>query len=113
MIERCRQCGTCCELIAQPVSPEELEKWNALECNRFQREHFEPVEKPAEKPNLLMSNEEFELMYYYRCNLHDAKTGKCTIYDDRPAMCRNYPQGVRPEQLSTDKCGYTRKSEAK
>jgi Fe-S-cluster containining protein len=60
-----------------------------------------------------MSDEEFERMYYYRCNLHDARTGKCTIYDDRPAMCRNYPQGVKPEQLFTSECGYIKDNEVK
>lgn len=29
----------------------------------------------------------------YTCRHHDAETGDCRIYDDRPRMCRDYPYG--------------------
>lgn len=29
--------------------------------------------------------------YWYSCKNWDPKTKLCTIYDDRPAMCRDYP----------------------
>ena len=32
--------------------------------------------------------------HFYRCKHFDAKKKICTIYEHRPAMCRNYPYGV-------------------
>ncbi len=37
--------------------------------------------------------------HYYRCRLFDEKAKKCTIYEIRPKMCREYPYGK--------KCNYT------
>jgi Fe-S-cluster containining protein len=31
--------------------------------------------------------------HHYTCKHHDSKTGLCTIYEFRPFMCRNYPNG--------------------
>jgi len=31
------------------------------------------------------------LQTVYTCKHHDAASGDCTIYDDRPRMCRDYP----------------------
>lgn len=33
------------------------------------------------------------LHHYYTCKHHDAESGDCKIYDQRPGMCRRYPYG--------------------
>lgn len=35
--------------------------------------------------------------FTYTCRHFDQPSGNCTIYDDRPEMCRNYPYGRRCE----------------
>jgi len=35
--------------------------------------------------------------WWYTCKHHDAKTGDCAAYDDRPRMCSEYPYGRRCE----------------
>jgi Fe-S-cluster containining protein len=34
--------------------------------------------------------------YYYRCKWFDQETRKCTNYENRPPMCRDYPWHGRP-----------------
>jgi len=113
---KCKRCGQCCELIPfhDTTLPNQFEfEKGVLVRDDFMQEHFKLIEKPTTKPNRLMSDEEFGRMYYYRCELHDKKTGKCTIYEGRPVFCRNYPRGVKPEHLLSDECGYARNSEVK
>ena len=41
--------------------------------------------------------------YYYDCR-HLQPNGDCAIYEDRPTMCRNYPNGVACSRVG---CTYT------
>lgn len=41
----------------------------------------------------------------YTCTHFDPDTGLCTIYDGRPAMCRDYPSYGRPGDACY-MCGY-------
>lgn len=42
---------------------------------------------------------------YYTCRAWDEDTGLCTVYDDRPLMCRGYPYG--DGQVCSHGCSYT------
>ena len=55
----------------------------------------EPQIEPCHMPDaLLLNDNKFEKpLHFYTCKHHDPKTGDCTIYDIRPAVCRDYPYG--------------------
>lgn len=41
-----------------------------------------------------------EIQDVYTCRHHDASSGDCLAYDDRPRMCRDYPYGRSCEHAS-------------
>jgi Fe-S-cluster containining protein len=41
---------------------------------------------------------DIRIIYHYRCKHHNKKTGDCDIYEERPMMCRTFPD--------TGYCGY-------
>ena len=40
---------------------------------------------------LLEFQYETETGYHYTCRAYDEETGDCTIYEDRPQMCKDFP----------------------
>ena len=40
-----------------------------------------------------LNNKIEKTIHHYTCKHHDKETGLCTIYDQRPAMCSEYPYG--------------------
>lgn len=48
--------------------------------------------------------------HYYTCKHFDTKAENCTIYSDRPAMCKDYPYGHVCQYAS---CTWTKRKEKK
>lgn len=122
MGERCT--GHCCQEFYLPYSPEELadayKAWSGsggkpiamakdkpkpilvdihLITPMVVHLGFKLQEQPCVNPTdeVLLGKPEVA-GNYYRCKHFDAESKNCTIYDIRPAMCRNYPYA--------EKCNY-------
>jgi len=95
----CNGCGTCCQRIyvrhARDVikTEEEFEKLKTL---HFFYGYLKVLEKD-------------ELGLVFECSKLDKETGRCTAYNKRPILCRQYPQ----EEIFmmggsiTEDCGYS------
>jgi len=95
----CKGCGRCCQKIyvrhARDVikSEEEFEKLKTL---HFFYGYLKVVDKD-------------ETGLIFECSKLDKETGKCTAYNQRPILCRQYPQ----EEIFmmggsiTEECGYS------
>lgn len=103
----CNGCGDCCEVIPFPYRPEEVRYlWKHGQVDtptaRWAVEHLHPLTRrqvselhpwrlrhavrvgsPEAEPELWPR--------YYRCDLFDAETRRCTAYAERPPPCREYP----------------------
>ena len=108
----CNKCGECCKLAVSPFSYEQL-KQKAMRGDKYS-EAFISVFVPykTEEEAKTVNPEYFELLnelveddkiYYYYC----PKLGEdnlCTIYDDRPSVCRDFP--YNPLKLLPSKCSF-------
>ncbi len=52
---------------------------------------------------ILVFQYETETGWHYTCRAWDKKTGECTIYEDRPQMCRDY--GTKKQPCEFEGCG--------
>ena len=116
MSDRCT--GHCCRDFTLPYSPDEL--WQSYNAFLAMRNGEVPVQvgdilyrsqpripqdihliapmvtylghydTPASQNTV---PEVMRLEHHYTCKHYDAATHNCTIYDIRPAMCREYPYG--------------------
>lgn len=106
----CGKCGSCCRLAACPNSPEEL-KEKANNGDKFAKEfintftlyeNIEEVEKLH--PEYVKAVKSLhEKIYFYHCNLV-TKDNLCPKYEDRPQICRDYPDN--PLEIYPVKCEY-------
>lgn len=112
--DRCT--GHCCEMFSLPLSPDELwgsyHQWKSGGVSLAKNDHsvarlFTDIHIIAPMvvylgysdkgaPRVNPSDEELQgkpkqKYHWYRCKHLDSKTRDCTIYEFRPAMCRNYP----------------------
>lgn len=99
----CARCGDCCDPVLLPADAAEVvfgglkgygpgTDWyrKHLHFRRFRGEH------QLTRDVLLSAAVEFD------CDYFDQDTRQCMAYDDRPAMCRNYPfYGREPKADST------------
>lgn len=95
----CHCCGRCCQRIyvrhARDVikTEEEFEKLKTL---HFFYEYLRVLDKDS-------------IGLVFECSKLDKETGKCTAYNKRPILCRQYPQ----EEIFmmggsiTEECGYS------
>ncbi len=120
-INRCT--GHCCRSFYLPFSPKELreayDRWYASQTGYpvhktttepkdqrlYQDIHLvapmvEHLGKFRKNPLGTVNDDGFgkERRHYYRCKLFDPKAKRCTIYEIRLRMCREYPYG--------NKCNY-------
>lgn len=117
-INRCT--GHCCRSFHLPFSPKELheayERWRASLDGHPIYKNQEPKDKriysdiwllapmaehlgKSKKCPPRVNPRDSELLgeesegHWYRCKHFDTKEKKCTIYEIRPRMCRDYPYG--------------------
>ena len=108
----CNKCGACCRLAVSEYSHMQLRQ-KAIRGDMFAKDFvsiFEPIESEEEAINI--NPEYFELLnrlveddkiYYYDC----PKIGSdnlCTIYEDRPFICRDFPHN--PLKLLPKECSF-------
>ena len=107
----CNQCGACCKFETSPFSYEQL-KQQASKGNKYAEDFvsiYVPYNNEEEAKN---ANPEFyeelnklvkdDRIYYYYCSKY--KDNKCTIYENRPEICRDFPKN--PLKLLPATCSY-------
>ncbi len=108
----CNKCGACCKLAVSEYSYAQL-KQRALKGDKFSEDFvsvFVPYETEDEAKKV--NPEYFELLnklvedskiYYYHCpKLGDDNL--CTIYEQRPNICKNFPHN--PLKLLPSECSF-------
>jgi len=109
----CNMCGTCCKLAVSEFSYTQL-KQKAMRGDRYAQmftsvfvpyESEEDAEKAVpeyfELSNALLDPS--ERVYYYYCPKL-TPDNKCSIYEDRPDLCKDFP--LNPLKLLPSTCGY-------
>ena len=77
---KCQSCiGHCCQMFHLPLSVDEL-KFNSHPDAKFALENFEFIPTPYARYG----------EYMYTCKKYDNTLGRCTVYDDRPELCKKY-----------------------
>ena len=108
----CSKCGVCCKLAVSEYSYEQL-KQRAMRGDKFSAD-FVSVFVPykSEEEAKAINPEYFALLnrlvedskiYYYHCPKVDSNN-LCTIYEERPNICRDYPHN--PLKLLHSECSY-------
>lgn len=105
-MSECIKCGDCCEFIGLGVRLGRIKANPKFPDRDFILQHFSPREAPKEKLNPLMSDKCFDGFYWYKCDLFDEETRLCKDYENRPAICRNYPSSHKPKDLLSARCGF-------
>lgn len=108
---RCPEgCGACCDPVVSPFTLDMLRRippWELDEDGRadraFMLEHLTPLprrEGIARARYLTQGGVTFGMIagelvevwsQFYSCDRFDPETRRCTAYDERPPMCRDYP----------------------
>ena len=108
----CNKCGACCKLAVNTYSYTQL-KQRAMKGDKFSEDFvsvFVPYE--TEEEAKAVNPEYFELLnevasdekiYYYHCPKIDSNN-KCTIYEKRPDICREFPHN--PLKLLPSECSF-------
>ncbi len=121
----CKDCkGSCCDDIGVSAPPHELQNSYHRSIKRGDRdkERLITMSIPGSGvnlwidihliyPMLVFSHQDYihpdgdinhendeHIVYHYSCKHHNKKTGDCDIYEERPMMCRSFPD--------TGFCGY-------
>lgn len=85
--------GRCCEYFQFGLSPEQIKQRAEIAAGG-------DYEKVASMVIPLFAvHSSGDTTWFYTCKHFDKQTRKCMDYDNRPKMCRNYPEGV--------KCGHS------
>ena len=113
LYDRCM--GACCEDIGLFISPDQLKKsydrWKSVESTNARLVSMNPSPEQTIYsdihliyPMLTFKKENYkhpanphrrttDKVYHYTCKHYDSKKRACSIYEDRPQMCRTYPDG--------------------
>lgn len=108
----CNKCGACCKLAVSEYSYEQL-KQRALKGDKFSADFvsvFIPYENEEDakaiNPEyfaLLNRLVEEDKIYYYHCP--KVKDNMCSIYEERPDICKDFPHN--PLKLLPSECSYS------
>lgn len=109
----CARCGTCCKLGCSEYSYEEL-KQKAQEGDEFARQFtsiFVPYENLDDAKKIFPEYVDLvtqvldkdEKIYFYYCP-HVTKENFCTNYENRPHICRDFPDN--PLSILPSVCGF-------
>lgn len=110
----CSCCGACCKLACSEFSFEELKTKSEngdVTAKEF-IETFIPYESESEAQKnypeyfeLLKSRAQDEKIYFYHC-LKVTKDNRCSDYENRPEICRNFPDN--PIEFLPKTCAYSK-----
>lgn len=106
----CNKCGGCCKIQVSECSYQQL-KQRAMKGDKF-AEEFVSVYVPIEtEEEAKLSDENYykklnelvdDRIYYYKCKKFDGNS--CSDYENRPDICKNYPNN--PLKLLPSKCAF-------
>lgn len=103
---KCKECGQCCNPIKTHWYKKSIIK-KTYEHDFIRKNWFRISKKKA------IELGETGNAIYYECKKFDKKTNKCTEYNKRPDVCRNYPfynSEKFPKGRVDDTCGFNHKS---
>jgi Fe-S-cluster containining protein len=118
MINYCKKCGSCCQAIWLRYSIKDireiLKKYPSNLDAIFILKNWERISyKDALKINsrIKIFKKNYKKSYFYICNKYDKINKKCTIHDNKPRICKDYPfYGKNKIPLGlvfyNDKCGF-------
>lgn len=102
----CANCGACCSLAISEFSPDKLlqKAKNGDKTASSFLETFTPYKVVPKE--LLPAEIDIKGCYFYHCKKVKFKDGKsfCPIYENRPAVCRNFPD--TPLENLPETCAY-------
>lgn len=105
----CKKCGACCRLAISEFSPAALLE-KASKGDKFAKEFistFSPVSEDDAKSQFELYvdliNESGEKVFYYNCK-KVTEDNLCSDYENRPSICRDYPDN--PVQMLHPTCAY-------
>lgn len=89
-IGKCRRCGSCCKDVVLNIEGRKLKS-----LDEFQG----LIEEDPRYGNFVLKGENPDGVLFFYCTKLDEETNLCTIYEDRPTICVEFPD---PDIL---KCG--------
>ena len=112
----CNDCGACCNPVVLPVSPAQMAALGVrLTDGAWLREHLHPIPRRdgmARQPWARgrgwseridgHGQPVIEAAFYYECDRYDPVAKRCTDYEGRPSMCRDYPWSGGPPNPDAD-----------
>lgn len=109
----CQNCAVCCKLVCSEFAYGEL-KQKADSGDNFAKQFisiFTPYKNDADAQKiypeyfeLLKEKAADERVYFYHC-LKVGKDNKCSDYENRPQICRDFPSN--PIEFLPENCGYS------
>lgn len=108
---QCKGCATCCNLACSEFSPEEL-KQKADKGDNFAKQFlsvFIPYNSKEEARKIypeyiqMLEENKEDKVYFYHCPKL-TKDNRCSDYDNRPQICRDFPDN--PLSILPASCGY-------
>lgn len=98
----CKRCGKCCLAVFIPVTDEDMERWRCEGKKEIVRamEHS----KATWAGDIIISSEDGKIMFTCPFLRWEGRHYTCTIYEDRPRVCREYIPG------SSELCSQFKKS---
>ena len=89
MGDRCT--GHCCRKFYLPLLPEQLARAAIL---RVARPHYKPEEiRKVAAMAVYLGEHDKHGLHVYTCRHLNVISGDCTVYEDRPDVCRDFPYG--------------------
>jgi Fe-S-cluster containining protein len=87
----CKRCGKCCLTVFVPVIDEDIEKWKREGKQEISRimEHS----KSVWAGDIIISSENGKILFTCPFLRWEGTHYTCTIYEDRPKVCREYKPG--------------------
>ncbi|MBU0596459.1 YkgJ family cysteine cluster protein [Candidatus Bipolaricaulota bacterium] len=108
----CRQCGDCCEPILLRATKREIRADRSLEGDDFILRHWRRIAKEeAFRRRPILRGNHYRGRCYYVCDCFDRVTRRCGAHEERPPICRAFPNNLRVEGRplrlrSFPDCGY-------
>jgi len=92
-VSRCT--GHCCRRFTVSAPLEEIQRRRNADVCPPGETWIQDGDKLAEMliPLETTTREDGSTAYWFTCKHHDATSGDCTDYENRPRMCREYPYG--------------------
>lgn len=107
----CGKCGACCKLAISEFSPKELlikvqsgDEYAKEFISTFEPYANEEIPKSLYPEYVDLINESGEKVYYYHCK-KITDDNLCADYENRPAICKDYPDN--PIQMLHPTCSFT------